>query len=886
MNGFDQEIVQDFLTESGELLEQLDKDLVLLEQSPRDPDLLNRVFRALHTIKGSASFLQLTNLVSIAHAAESALNAARAGQVVVTKEMMDLLLAAVDVLKRQFEDLTAGRNLVKADDMLVQTLTLIGEGKMPTAGASAATESPAPQAATEAAVPHAPAPAASSDAALDEALTTHEVDSAPVAEVQRRPLQLPDNKAILVEFLITDLRETIAKAEQAAGLLASVDTRSAGSQQLAEHAEALLKSAQFFDFETMTRVCMSLNKAAMQSCAFNDESTAQFLPRVFAALAVLVEQTEGLASGQVVTRPVHGLCASMDAIAEGNNLTAQSVLSGKSSAAAALVADRVVAGETEIPGAARMPVFEFEIGAAVPAALDVAADVAPALSMPTDTEVLLTATAEVQQARSQEHFAAPAPVATPITTRTPAGTADPVSAPSAPSTPSAAQTASASSAPQGAPAKDAGSEGGTAAGGAAQVEQTIRVEVGRLEALLNLVGELVLQKNRLSAIARSAATASVGSQEFREGFSIAAGSLDRVTGDIQVAVMRTRMQPLDKLFGKYPRLIRDLSRKTGKDIRLEIIGGDTEVDKSVIEELGDPLVHIMRNSADHGIETPEQRKAAGKSAHGTITLAASHEGSHVQIRISDDGRGLNRDRIAKKAVERGLYTEAEIAKLSDRDVCQIIFAAGFSTAEKVTDLSGRGVGMDVVRTNIEKIKGSIELSSVEGKGTTITIKIPLTVAILTAMMVDIGTETYAVPLSNITEIVKPTKEQMSSVNGRPVLRLRETVLPLLGGCELFSLPEQKCKATPFAVIVQAGEKLCGLMVTRLIGQQEVVIKPLDGVVEQSGPVSGATVRDDGGVSLIVDVNQMVKLAEHAAESGWGGTSERTRTGKKELVGSM
>lgn len=848
MNGFDQEIVQDFLTESGELLEQLDKDLVLLESTPRDPDLLNRVFRALHTIKGSASFLQLTNLVAIAHAAEGALNAARNGTVIITREAMDLLLAAVDVLKSQFDDLTNGRDLTKANDILVSSLTSIAEGRQlgartQPAAQPASTPTPAttttstlPVVAQAATSPEVPAPTAANSLDL----------SAPT----RTPLKLPDNKAILVEFLITDLRETIAKAEQAAALLVSGDSRVTGASQLAEHAEALLKSAQFFEFDSMTRLCMSLNNAANASCTFNDESTAQFLPRVFASLAILLELTEALAAGQLIARPAETLAAAFDALASGQSLDAVSHLSAKTTAAEALVADRVIAAPTDLVEAASMPVFTLQAGPAPVSNL-----AAPA-SAP-EPLVITSRTPAVAASPSEPQLTAPS--------------ASPSSVNTAEPSPAAPTTATAPT-PAAQPTSEASS-----ANTSAQIEQTIRVEVGRLEALLNLVGELVLQKNRLSAISRGAAAASTGSQEFRETFAMAAGSLDRVTSDIQTAVMRTRMQPLDKLFGKYPRLIRDLSRKTGKDIRLEILGAETEVDKSVIEELGDPLVHIMRNSADHGLETPEQRKAAGKSEHGTITLAASHEGSHVQIRISDDGRGLSRERIAKKAVERGLYSESEIARLSDREVHQIIFAAGFSTAESVTDLSGRGVGMDVVRTNIEKIKGSIELLSTEGKGTSIIIKIPLTVAILTAMMVDIGTETYAIPLSSITEIVKPTKEQVSSVHGRPVLRLRESVLPLLDGCHLFSLPDHHCKATPFAVIVQSGDKLAGLMVSRLIGQQEVVIKPLDGVVEQSGPVSGATVRDDGGVSLIVDVNAMVALAERTADAGWGGGASGSRS---------
>ena len=392
----------------------------------------------------------------------------------------------------------------------------------------------------------------------------------------------------------------------------------------------------------------------------------------------------------------------------------------------------------------------------------------------------------------------------------------------------------------------------------AAVENTIRVEVGRLEALMNLVGELVLQKNRITSLTRKATSTTNVDLELAEAMNLSASSLDRVTGDIQTAVMRTRMQPLEKLFGRYPRLIRDLASKTGKHIQLVIEGGDTEVDKSVIEELGDPLVHLIRNSADHGLESPDERSKAGKNTQGTITLRASHEGSHVRVLVMDDGRGLSRDRIAKKAVERGLVTQEQVALLSDREVFNFIFGAGFSTAEQVSDLSGRGVGMDVVRTNISRLKGSIDLSSEFGKGTTVAITIPLTVAILPAMMVEVGKETYAVPLASIIEIVKPEDSRVSTIGGAGVLRVRDSVLPLISASNALGVPQQSRSTEPFALVMSSGDRRVALSVSRLIGQQEVVIKPLDEHERSTKrAVSGATVRDDGGVSLIIDVEHIV-----------------------------
>jgi two-component system chemotaxis sensor kinase CheA len=387
-------------------------------------------------------------------------------------------------------------------------------------------------------------------------------------------------------------------------------------------------------------------------------------------------------------------------------------------------------------------------------------------------------------------------------------------------------------------------------------EQTIRVEVERLEALLNLVGQLVLNKNRVLGLCRKLREYKLP-QEFSENLFNAASEFDQLTSELQVGVMRTRMQPLAKLFDRYPRVIRDIARMAKKSINLEIVGKDTEVDKSVLELLADPLVHMLRNSADHGVEQQEVREAVGKPKTGTIRLSAAHQGSHVRVEITDDGKGLDRDLLGKKAVERGLVTPKMLATMSEEEVFLFIFEPGFSTAAQVSDLSGRGVGMDVVRTNINKLNGTINLRSVKGKGTTVEVLIPLTVAIMPAMVVGVGQHLYAIPLTNIIEIVRPENSAVSTIKGQPVLRLRDSVLPLVDLRQKL-LEKGATPQTRFAVVVSAGEQKVGLLVDRLVGQQEVVIKPLDDKHTSGGPFSGATIREDGDVSLILDVLQLVR----------------------------
>jgi len=393
---------------------------------------------------------------------------------------------------------------------------------------------------------------------------------------------------------------------------------------------------------------------------------------------------------------------------------------------------------------------------------------------------------------------------------------------------------------------------------------TIRVDVDRLEDLLNLVGQLVLNKNRVVSLSRQLGDHQTP-HEVVEAFTTASSDLDRLTTELQVGVMRTRMQPLSKLFDRYPRVVRNLARSTGKQMRLDLVGRETEVDKSVIELLGDPLIHMLRNAGDHGLEGPEERRAAGKPEEGVIRLLAEHQGSHVRIEIRDDGRGLDRERLAGKAVERGLVSEAEAAAMSDEDVYRFIFAPGFSTAAAVTDLSGRGVGMDVVRTNINKMNGSVEVRSERGRGTSVEILIPLTVAIMPAMIVGIGAHLYAVPLQSILEIVRPDEKTLSTISGRPVLRLRDEVLPVIDMRERLAEPGE-APARRFAVVTSIAGEQAALLVDQLVGQQEIVIKPLDDASTQGGPFSGATIRENGEVSLILDVMQLIRSSEAESRS--------------------
>jgi two-component system chemotaxis sensor kinase CheA len=390
-------------------------------------------------------------------------------------------------------------------------------------------------------------------------------------------------------------------------------------------------------------------------------------------------------------------------------------------------------------------------------------------------------------------------------------------------------------------------------------DTTIRVDVARLDGLMNLVGELVLGRNRLTQISYQVNEKFEGNPIVKD-LAETSSQIDFITTELQMAVMKTRMVPIAKVFNKLPRLVRDLVKETGKDIELVIVGEDTELDKSIIEELNDPLIHIIRNAADHGIELPAERRAQGKPERGTVTVRAEHEGNHIVISIADNGKGMDPEKLKAKAIEKGMVTEAQAREMSRQDAFNLIFAPGFSTAAKVTNISGRGVGMDVVRTNIAKLKGIVEIQSEPNGGSTFIIKLPLTLAIIQALLVEVAHEVFSVPLESVLEVVRIQTKDINTVHGREVVRLRDSVLPLARLNSVMGMSRNGSSAEwIYIVVVGLAQHRMGIIVDSLLGQKEVVIKSLGGYLGTVPGIAGSTILGDGRVIMIVDVGELMKL---------------------------
>jgi two-component system chemotaxis sensor kinase CheA len=390
------------------------------------------------------------------------------------------------------------------------------------------------------------------------------------------------------------------------------------------------------------------------------------------------------------------------------------------------------------------------------------------------------------------------------------------------------------------------------------VEQTIRVDVTRLDSLMNLAGELVLSRNRIGQISGEL------EKKFEGEFLIeqlieTTSQIGLITTELQLAVMKTRMVPIGKVFNKFPRMVRDISREKGKEIELVISGEETELDKSVVEEIGDPLIHMIRNAVDHGVESPEERRKAGKPVRGTVHLSAYHEGNHIVVEIRDDGKGMDPLKLKKKAVEKGVISPEEAKNLDNEGAFNLIFKPGFSTAEKITSISGRGVGMDVVKTNIEKLNGIINIESELGHGTRFRLKLPLTLAIIQGLLVDVAGEIFAIPLVSVVETVRINIKEIHSFEGREVLKLRDSVLSLIRLDEIYEL-EGSYKDDIYVVVVGLAEKKLGFIVDKLVGQEEVVIKSLGEYLNGNVGIAGATIMGDGRVRLIVDVAGVIDIA--------------------------
>ncbi|MGT0057943.1 chemotaxis histidine kinase/response regulator CheAY2 [Helicobacter pylori] len=658
-----QEIMEDFLIEAFEMNEQLDQDLVELEHNPEDLDLLNRIFRVAHTIKGSSSFLNLNILTHLTHNMEDVLNRARKGEIKITPDIMDVVLRSIDLMKTllvTIRDTGSDTNNGKENEIEEAVKQL-------------------------------------------QAITSQNLEG---AKEGTKEAPKKENQEEAKKENIKENQENKAKAPTA--------ENSASDNPLADEPD--LDYTNMSAEEVEAEIERLLNKRQEADKERRAQKKQEAKPK-----QEVVPQTE---------------------------------------------ISKTETPKTETPKAPK-----------------------------TETKTKAKADTEENKAPS------------------------------------------------------------------IGVEQTVRVDVRRLDHLMNLIGELVLGKNRLIRIYGDVEERYDG-EKFLEELNQVVSSISAVTTDLQLAVMKTRMQPVGKVFNKFPRMVRDLSRELGKSIELIIEGEETELDKSIVEEIGDPLIHIIRNSCDHGIEPLEERRRLNKPETGKVQLSAYNEGNHIVIKISDDGKGLDPVMLKEKAVEKGVISERDAEGMSDREAFNLIFKPGFSTAKVVSNVSGRGVGMDVVKTNIEKLNGIIEIDSEVGVGTTQKLKIPLTLAIIQALLVGVQEEYYAIPLSSVLETVRISQDEIYTVDGKSVLRLRDEVLSLVRLSDIFKVDAiLESNSDVYVVIIGLADQKIGVIVDYLIGQEEVVIKSLGYYLKNTRGIAGATVRGDGKITLIVDVGAMMDMAK-------------------------
>lgn len=690
----DNELLQDFLIEAGELLDALDNQLVDLEQSPNDKDLLNAIFRAFHTIKGGAGFLEVTPLVEVCHRAEDVFNLLRNGELVVTPDIMDVMLRVLDALNSMFASLRSGVLPDGVGSAFLKDIENLAHRDAPAAAPAAA---PSPMAAPAATVLP---PAGSSGSAVD--------------------------------LAFDDLMRDLAANEQQAP--SSVDPDIAAAATHSTPASDLITDEEF---------------------------------------EALLDQLHGKGQFHAVEpSAVVATPAATDDITDEEFERVLDSLYGKGQ------------GPTSLPPS---PAVD-----STPPAQPVAVTAAP------------------------PHVTAP------------------------PKTPDTH------------PAKPVEKSAAEGAKADAKGDNTVRVDTERLDFIMNLVGELVLVRNRMNTLKLTFDN---------EEISQVIATLDVVTSDLQGAVMKTRMQPVKKVFGRFPRVVRDTARMLGKEVELVLIGEETDLDKNLVDALADPLIHLVRNSVDHGIEMPEVRSAAGKPAQGTVTLSAAQEGDHIRLSIQDDGAGMNAELLRRKSVEKGLLTQEAADRLTPQECFELILLPGFSTKDQISDISGRGVGMDVVKTAITRLSGTIAIESELGLGTTISIKVPLTLAILPTLMVVVSKRKYAIPLGIVSEIFEMADKEVNIVDGQATIIVRERALPLYRLNHWLALPGEVMatrSATDLVVMVQVGAQLIALVVDSVIGQEEVVIKPLGELLHTVAGFAGATITGDGHIALILDLPGLMR----------------------------
>ncbi|MBL7001057.1 MAG: chemotaxis protein CheA [Gammaproteobacteria bacterium] len=677
------EILQDFLVEAGEILEALNEQLVELEKTPQDSELLNAIFRGFHTVKGGASFLALTNLVDVCHHSEDIFNLLRNQKISLNGEMMDVFLKVLDEVNSMFNEIKSGVDPVAVPAELMQQIVAMQK------------------------------PVVSTKKARQAKVTRQQK----TGDQQKKTIKSASEQFLTSTADITD--------EEFEVLLDNLHGAGVAPKAIKAPDDPANNDA---------------NKPV------SDEEFAKLISKLDG------DDKQPVAAASAETRSA----SAQDSITE----------------------DEFEALLDQLHGKGKAP-----------------------------DKVALPAQARVEAVRP----------------------AAPVASKAASNTPLAARREFTEN----------------------KGETTVRVDTSRLNEIMNLVGELVLTRNRLNTLRQT-----FEDQRVHKAIS----TLDLVTADLQNAVMKTRMQPVKKVFGRFPRVVRDLARSLNKEIELELRGEETDLDKNLVEALADPLVHLVRNSVDHGIELPEIREKAGKDRQGKVVLAAEQKGDHIILTISDDGAGMDPEVLRRKAIEKGLIDMVAASRLDDKGCFDLIFLPGLTTKEQLSSVSGRGVGMDVVKTRIMQLNGQVEINSVLGKGTELHIKVPLTLAILPTLMLQLGTRKFALPLSNVSEIFELSAKKINVVDGREVILNRGRASPLfylrkwlLKSNEAYT----ELQRDPHVVMVHAGNGLVGFVVDQVIGQEEVVIKPLDRLLQGLPGMAGSTITGDGHIALILDIPGLI-----------------------------
>ncbi len=969
----DAEIFADFIVEAREHLETIEPNLLELEKCPDNLDLLNEIFRPMHSLKGASGFLGLNRINQLAHRCENILDEVRHAKMTMTSGIMDIILASTDAL-RQMLDFLESENTDEGVPIegLVSEIDTLMENNGNAAPAPAEVqnaEETAEQGSSEENSPAEDAPA--SEQSEEQACST--AAPAELKKGNKTPKEWISDFATRDAYKLTAFGEGHLKdfVDESREIVENLNTGLLSLEDKADGQDELINDIfRFFhnlkgnsgiigynEINALTHEAETVLNNMRKGEVKPSHELIDLLLFVVDILEILIEVidcSEGTATPPDTSQVLHQLQVALaggpvmlppgmyeentDASVDSTDTKPeQSTTTVAAPAVVAMATDaddremfrltvaqqleiiracmetlqgdsnhkpsidaiyrcliaiknacnfvelpdiRVYAERTAgIVDSARNSDMDFallldmlgqEVGIIKEmvvkeldgASLDISnGDAAPAEAQQ-DESAQAQATEKAKPDSKEEATEAKAEEK-PETKAEPAKTEAKPATP-APATPAPTASTQAATAKPAAPAaKPAAKPAAAAEPAKSSASSTIRVDHEKLDHLMNLIGELIINRNRYTLIARHLEDANneVDIQHVAQSLSETTYAMARISDDLQDTIMKVRMVPVASVFSRFPRLVRDLSRKSGKEVDLILEGEETELDKSVVEVIGDPLVHLIRNSVDHGIEPQEDRVAAGKPIKGRVVLRAFHKGNSVAIEIEDDGKGIDPDKMREVAIRKGIITPEDAKQLDDREAMELIFAPGFSSAETITDISGRGVGMDVVRTNIKNLKGSVNISSEIGKGTRFTLLLPLTLAIIDALMVNVADEMFAIPLDAVSETTKIDAELLTDINGRKAVTLRGEVLGIIELSEILNLPQPEVEPDVLSVVVihDNGRRL-GIVVDRLLERQEVVIKPLGSYLGDLKGISGATIMGDGSVILILDPHEIYTVS--------------------------